>query len=320
MTIPSDPPIKLTIHLADPDLDAEEQDEAAQRLLSQLKDLDEVESADRVLDPNPPAGNKSFGGFLPGRVATEVKPANVKPLFGFLSDRFSYKPIEVEVEVNGKTLKVKANSPEELAEVIQTMQLFISSNTSAATPTRKILILTANPQDSQRRRLDQEVRDITEGLRRSQQRDQFQVQQQWAVRPRDIQRAMLDINPCIVHFSGQGGESGLVFEDEKGNTQLVNGAALAGLFQIFADQVECVVLNGCYSEPQAEAIAQHINYVIGMNQAIGEAAAIEFAVGFYDALGAGRSVEFAYAIGCSAIQLAGIAENLTPVLKKKPRA
>lgn len=47
-------------------------------------------------------------------------------------------------------------------------------------------------------------------------------------------------------------------------------------------------------------------------------AAIEFAVGFYDALGAGRSVEFAHKLGCAAIRLAGIPEQLTPILKKKP--
>lgn len=69
---------------------------------------------------------------------------------------------------------------------------------------------------------------------------------------------------------------------------------------------------------QAEAIAQQINYVIGMKKAIGDKAAIEFAVGFYDALGAGRSVEFAYKLGCAAIRLAGIPEQLTPILKKKP--
>ena len=44
------------------------------------------------------------------------------------------------------------------------------------------------------------------------------------------------------------------------------------------------MLNGCYSQVQAEAIAQHIPSVIGMSQAIGDRAAIELAVGFYDAL------------------------------------
>ncbi len=34
------------------------------------------------------------------------------------------------------------------------------------------------------------------------------------------------------------------------------------LFELFADKIECVVLNACYSEPQAKAIAQQIDYVI----------------------------------------------------------
>jgi hypothetical protein len=54
-----------------------------------------------------------------------------------------------------------------------------------------------------------------------------------------------------------------------------------------------------------------------MHQAIGNQAAIEFAVGFYDALGAGRSIEDAFKLGCIAIDLEGIPESLTPVLKKK---
>jgi len=100
--------------------------------------------------------------------------------------------------------------------------------------------------------------------------------------------------------------------------RLVDTIALAKLFELFASkEVECVVLNACYSEVQATAIAKHIPYVIGMNKEIGDKAAIKFATGFYSALGAGESVEFAYKLGCNVIQLDGIPENLTPVLKKK---
>jgi hypothetical protein len=184
------------------------------------------------------------------------------------------------------------------------------------TSIKKVLILAANPKDTSRLRLDQELRDIEEGLQRSQKRDQFSLKQQLAVRPRDIQRALLDFNPQIIHFSGHGTEERLIFEDDSGKSKLVSGDALAGLFELFADGIECVVLNGCYSEVQAQAIGKHINYVIGMSQAIGDKAAIEFAVGFYDALGAGRSIEFAYKLGCSAIRMQGIDEHLTPVLVK----
>ncbi len=190
---------------------------------------------------------------------------------------------------------------------------------SSSTPVKKILILAANPKGTSPLRLDEEIREIDAGLRRASKRDEFLLEQRWAVRSRDVQRAMLDVQPQIVHFSGHGeGDEGLAFEDETGQVKFVDAEALAGLFELFADQVECIVLNACYSEVQADAITQHINYVIGMNRAIGDKAAIEFAVGFYDALGAGRPVEFAHKFGCAAIRLAGIPEQLTPVLKKKP--
>ena len=182
---------------------------------------------------------------------------------------------------------------------------------------KNILILAANPKGTTSLRLDQEVRDISESLQRTRYSNHFTLIQRWAVRPRDVQHAILEVNPHIVHFSGHGGgEKGLVFEDEGGNTKFVEAESLASLFELVAEQIACVVLNACYSEVQAEAIAQHIPYVIGMTQAIGDSAALEFAFGFYDALGAGRDVEFAYKWGCNSIQMAGIQEHLTPVLKK----
>ena len=129
-----------------------------------------------------------------------------------------------------------------------------------------------------------------------------------------------DTQPSILHFSGHGLKEGaLCFEDDSGKAQLVRTDALAALFDLVSDQVECVLLNACYSENQAQAIAKHIPYVIGMNKAIGDKAAILFAVGFYKALGANQSVEKAYKFGCVEIQLQGIPEHLTPVLIKKDK-
>ena len=171
-----------------------------------------------------------------------------------------------------------------------------------------ILIFAANPVDQPRLSLDREVREIENGLRHS--RKHFEVKQQWATRPKDLRRALLDNKPAYVHFCGHGtGRPGIVLEG-----QLVDADALAGLFALFSAKIKCVVLNACYSTIQAHAIAKHIDYVVGMNKAIGDSAAIEFAVAFYDALGAGESIDFAFALGCNAIQLAGIPEHLTPEL------
>ena len=92
--------------------------------------------------------------------------------------------------------------------------------------------------------------------------ENFIIETTPAVRYRDIRRAMLDHEPNIVHFSGHGaGEEGLVFEDETGKTKLVETEALGRLFELFADSIQCVVLNACYSEIQAKAIAEHIPQV-----------------------------------------------------------
>ncbi len=183
---------------------------------------------------------------------------------------------------------------------------------------KTILILAANPKGTSQLRLSEEVREIQSGLKRTHRQDAFTLQQQWAVRSRDVYQALLDSKPQIVHFSGHGsGEEGLVLENDAGQTQLVSTEALFNLFQLFGQQIECVVLNACYSEVQAKAIAKHIPYVIGMNKAVGDKAAIEFAIGFYEAIASGQSIEFAYKLGCTAIQMAGIPEHLTPVIERK---
>ena len=183
---------------------------------------------------------------------------------------------------------------------------------------KTILILASNPKNTSQLRLDEEVREIDAGLQRAKKRELFDFKQRWAVRSQEVYQALLDFKPQIVHFSGHGsGDDGLALEDEDGNLNLVNTEAIAKLFELFSDTIECVVLNACYSEVQASAIAKHIPYVIGMNQEIGDKAAIKFATGFYNALGAGESVEFSYKLGCNVIQLDGIPEHLTPALKKK---
>ena len=141
---------------------------------------------------------------------------------------------------------------------------------------------------------------IREKLQLARMRDHFQLDERWAVRPEDLSQALLDLEPRIVHFSGHGTSAGAVcLEDKLGRSCPVEPDALAALFELVADKTQCVVLNACYSQVQANAIAKHIQYVIGMNQAIGDSAAIAFAVGFYQALGGDRSVEDAYKFGLS---------------------
>jgi hypothetical protein len=183
--------------------------------------------------------------------------------------------------------------------------------------TVSILFLSADPTDASRLRLGEELREIQEKLQLAKLRERFTLEQRMSVRPADISQALLDAQPQIVHFSGHGTAAGaLCFESSIGEIHPIEPDALAALFEQFADQVNCVLLNACYSGIQADAISKHIDYVIGMNQAIGDQAAIAFSVGFYQALGAGRTAEQAYKLGCVQVRLQSIPEHLTPVLVK----
>jgi CHAT domain len=183
---------------------------------------------------------------------------------------------------------------------------------------KRILILSANPINTDRLRLDEEVREIEEGLKLSKYREQFQIIPWWAVRVDDLRRALLETEPSIVHFSGHGaGSHGLALENNAGKMQLVSTESLAGLFKLHQRAVECILLNACYSEEQAQAIHQHIDCVIGMNNTIKDTAALSFAKGFYEALGSGRSYEEAYQHGCNNIDLNSIPESSVPVIKTR---
>ena len=179
----------------------------------------------------------------------------------------------------------------------------------------KILFLAANPKNTGRLRLDEEIRSIDQVLRHAEYREQFDLQQQWAVRVADLQSHLLRHQPDIVHFSGHGSKSReIILEGSAGKGHPVSARALSRLFAVLKDNVRCVVLNACYSENQARAIAEHIECVIGMSKAVGDQAAISFAAAFYQALGYGRDVKTAFELGCVQIDLEKLDEQDTPKL------
>jgi hypothetical protein len=182
---------------------------------------------------------------------------------------------------------------------------------------QKILILTAIPHGL---RLDKEIREIEEAIRRATNRDLFEIHIRTAVRPQDIRRAIAEEQPQIVHFCGHGLSDGsLLLEDDGGNNKPVTPEGLASLFKLHTDYV---LLNACYSEKPAVAISKYIDFAIGMNQPIEDGSAIEFAKGFYDGLGYKNSgnrdvFQRAFDEGIVAIQLENLSQGAIPVLKKK---
>jgi hypothetical protein len=123
-------------------------------------------------------------------------------------------------------------------------------------------------------------------------------------------RHLNELQPTIVHFSGHGstgtagrslaqGEphrdietprgAGIFLQDES-RSQYVSERALAKLIKSAAPSTRVVVLNACCSAPIAESLRHVVDCVVGMDGAVGDAAARSFAVAFYRALGNRRSV------------------------------
>lgn len=252
---------------------------------------------------------------------------------------FSQSRVE-RAQITAALLSITSSLTEATEPVVQTPKSVPESGHAAY----RILFLSANPKDSGRLRLDLELREVEESLRRSKYRDNYAIEKRFAVRPIDLSRAMLEVEPQIIHFSGHGvslkndaagasdralfweeedssiddnARGGIALEGPDGNTHIVKDQDLAGLFRLFSDKIQCVLLNACYSYNQAKALIEHVPYVIGMNTAVPDDTAIAFATSFYDALGAGKGIEFAFEFAKNSINLNGLSGAQIPQLMKK---
>jgi tetratricopeptide (TPR) repeat protein len=180
----------------------------------------------------------------------------------------------------------------------------------------KILFLAANPVDVVTRlRSDEEFREISQKIYSGPLGDQFELVPGLAVRPSDLQAALLRHQPDIIHFSGHGNPSGgIILEDETGKRKVVSREALADLFRILKDNLRVVVLNACYAKDQAQALTSTIDFTIGMNAGIEDRAAIVFAAHFYQSLAFGRSVKEAFELAVNELSIEGISGAHVPEL------
>lgn len=117
---------------------------------------------------------------------------------------------------------------------------------------QKVLALFANPRYSSQLWLGEEDRTIRECFRRGRMCDTIELVVRHAATVDDVRRALLDDEFAIVHFSGHGTQSGLVFEDRDGGQYVPPQDALADLLAEYAPPLTCAVFNACYSLTQGD--------------------------------------------------------------------
>ncbi|MCJ1325052.1 hypothetical protein MMC10_001714 [Thelotrema lepadinum] len=165
-----------------------------------------------------------------------------------------------------------------------------------------VLIMAPDPRDSDRLRLAEERRELGEAIRLSRLRDSVILHDVPSGRVRDITLVLDTHSPNILHFSGHGSSSGLYFENDQGEAVEVSKSALAGLLGM-QKELKLVILNACYSQDQAQAIADAVGCVIGMESSILDQDSITFSREFYRALAHGRTFEEAFNRAKSALSL-----------------
>lgn len=161
----------------------------------------------------------------------------------------------------------------------------------------RILFLAANPLGTGQLALDVEAREITDVLSSSQAREQLEMHTKWVATADELLRALTEVSPVAVHFSGHGASDGLYLLGDDGLPRLVSSKALAMLIRAGSSDLRLVVLQACYSEGQAAALSDVVDCVVGVTAAISDEAAVRFLAVFYESLASGRSVADACELG-----------------------
>ena len=182
----------------------------------------------------------------------------------------------------------------------------------------KVLFFAANPKDTTALEVAKELRAVKMAVVANGQR-KVKVISSLATQADDLQPALSEYLPHVVHFSGHGSSIGeILTEDENGNIYPVSPAALRSLFTTpYNNNVRLVFLNACYSRLQAEAIIEVVDCAIGMNTAIPDRAAIVFATAVYAAIAGGLSVAEAFEQGKCRLEFADLLQQSKPELLTK---
>lgn len=186
--------------------------------------------------------------------------------------------------------------------------------------TTKILFLTANPVNSRHLMLDEEFRRIKERLHESSLNNHIELVDVQAARPDDWLQALNAQRFRMVHFSGHGTRGGaLQHVGSDGAAQPVSFQALKATLRALKGEICLMVFNACHSRQQAEMIAEEIDCVVAINEAIPDDAAIVFSNAFYRALFSRKLVQNAFDQGQAAVMMEGeLRDEHMPELLVRP--
>jgi len=199
-----------------------------------------------------------------------------------------------------------------------------------------LLFLASNPTDTVKLNLDKEYRVVSEALQRGENKNKFNIYIHWNSTALDIQNAILEYSPEIIHFTGHGkesdqelielsekfgiknvGQSGILLHGDNDKTSIATTQAISNMFKILSEKIniKIVVLSACYSSEQAKEISYYIPYVIGMSNEISLNTATNFAESFYQRyILMKENIEYNFKLSKNTIELSNKDDFNVPVL------
>lgn len=157
----------------------------------------------------------------------------------------------------------------------------------------RVLYLTSSPPDEVPLRVDAEVNNVLRALRSAKHRDLIELHPRPAATPRDLVDGINDLRPHVIHFSGHGGPTGVLFDNASLGSAAGRGLGFPELARLLAatdSPPTLVVLNACETIDGALPLLSAVPAVIAMSDSVGDMSAGLFATYFYAALGGAQSI------------------------------
>lgn len=177
----------------------------------------------------------------------------------------------------------------------------------------RVLYLAANP--AMNLRVDAEVRQVREAVRKALHRDLVDLDHRPAATPEDLIDGINEHRPHVVHFSGHGGDAAVLFDDGEIHDPQGRDVPFDLLGRVLGatdTPPTLLLLNACDTLDGADELLTAVPVVIGMAAGISDLAAAVFAARFYSAIANGQSVAAALDQGAVGVDLAGLVEGWKP--------
>lgn len=108
--------VQFIFRIDAPDLEDEDRLRFAVQFLPELRQVDEVERADRAEEIISEDGSKGFATLV-GWLTADVSAKNIKGFLAWMGDRLADKPVKVKVKVGDREVELEAKSRQELTDL-----------------------------------------------------------------------------------------------------------------------------------------------------------------------------------------------------------